>query len=155
MYNITIINLDEFQQDIPKEERVLHLKSFCSMAGDGKILVGGNVGKRFQDFFAERILWEIDWIPASRGPSHFDLTGKMRPDLYPQYDVIHLPDIAASNCVHVNGTIIRRATEEFPESGRIFETRDSLKNVNQIEIVYDELAKVDGALTCCSLLMKA
>lgn len=159
-YEVTIISLDEFQEDIPKQEQVLHLKSFCSMCGENKILVGGSVGRRFQSFFAEREYWEMDSIPPRRNESfdweHMDRERKKKvPDLFPQYEVILLPDAAAANCIYVNNTIIRRASEEFPESGKVFETHDSLRNANQIELVYDELAKVDGAISCCSVLMKA
>jgi hypothetical protein len=58
-----------------------------------------------------------------------------------------LIDQDAANCVYVNGTLIRRASHEFPRSA------DALISLGgqQIEVEANELAKVDGALSCCSV----
>lgn len=109
-----------------KHEEALHLKSVCSMCGDDSILVGGEIGIAL-----------AEWL-------HSTCKG--------MYKVIHVPDTAAANCVYVNGTIVRRSNKEFPASELVFRTKMSPK-LKQIQIEAGELAKVDGALTCCSLLI--
>ena len=102
--------------------RTLHLKSACSVCGPDHILVGGELGK----------------IIATAIESSSSGT----------YKFTHVADEEAANCVYSNGTLIRRTREEFPNSA------DGLKSIGgkQIEIRASELAKVDGAPTCCSVL---
>jgi N-dimethylarginine dimethylaminohydrolase len=111
-------------------EEVLHLKSFCSACGDGKIVVGGLIGQIFKQLL---------------------LSNKMN-HLFKEVDIIHVPDAAAANCIYANETIIRRSSEEYPDSVKVFLTHPYLKLISQLEVRSDELAKVDGALTCCSVL---
>lgn len=94
----------------------LHLKSFCSMGGEGVVLVGGNIGTAF-----------ADTLPA-------------------KYHIVELPSMEAANCVFVNGTLIHRG--DLPNSERLFQS----VTTPRIAVDADELAKVDGALTCCSVL---
>ena len=108
--------------DIRSMENILHLKSVCSLCADSHIVVGGEYGPRIAN--------EMDLL--SNGTYRYTL----------------LPDEGASNCILVNGTLIRRARIEFPASA---DALDSIGGV-QIEIVASELAKVDGALTCAALL---
>jgi dimethylargininase len=65
------------------------------------------------------------------------------------YEVVRLPDILACNVVAVNGTII---AQDCPDSkGALQEAAE--ENNLAIEFVdTSELAKVDAALTCCSVL---
>jgi dimethylargininase len=102
--------------------KTLHLKSACSVCGPNHILVGGELGK----IIATAI--------ESSSPGTYKFT--------------HVVDEEAANCVYSNGTLIRRTKEEFPNSA------DGLKSIGgkQIEIRASELAKVDAALTCCSVL---
>lgn len=66
------------------------------------------------------------------------------------YEVVRLPNTLACNVVAVNGTII---AQDCPESKRELETA-ALENNLRIEFVdTSELAKVDAALTCCSVLV--
>lgn len=101
---------------------VLHLKSACSMCGHDHIVVGGELGML------------IARAVEATSPGVYKIT--------------HVPDNEAANCVYVNGTLIRRTREEFPLSA---DALDSIGGV-QLEIKASELAKVDGALSCCSVL---
>ena len=115
-------------------EEVLHLKSFCSACGNGKIVVGGLIGKVFKQWLLSN---KINHIVGN---------------LFKEDDIIYLPDTAAANCIYANETIIRRSYEEYPDSVNVFLTNPYLKLISQLEVKSDELAKVDGALTCCSVL---
>jgi hypothetical protein len=73
---------------------------------------------------------------------------------FPQYRTTVLADAAASNVVYANGTLLRRCDHEFPTSAdglRALAAAEGVAKVVQVEA--GELAKVDGALTCCSLLL--
>eukprot|EP01038_Epipyxis_sp_PR26KG_P010492 gene10492-14100_t len=128
-YPIIIFNLENALQIInhnnEKDGFVLHLKSFCSMCGPNHILIGGDIGLEFQKFMKN---YKNDKLA---------------------YEFIHVPDREAANCLFINNVLIRRASTEFPNSQNVFENISIFK---QIEIEASELAKVDGALTCCSLL---
>ena len=102
----------------------LHLKSFCSAIGDSHILVGGKEGARL----------ETHLVKVSPG----------------KYIFMRVPDTAAANVVLANGTIIRRADSEFPASAAAFTGLAA----EQVQIEMSELGKVDGALTCCSVLFR-
>ena len=130
-------------------EEVLHLKSFCSMCGDDTVLVGGAVGEVFADMINKR-----EGCPAAPA-------GSSPPPVV--YKIVKVPDTEAANCVYLsvhdktgnvtNKTMIRRAGFEFPASDEVFRTPGELDpRMIQIEVEAGELAKVDGALTCCSLL---
>ena len=107
---------------IGAQHGVLHLKSACSMCGDGHVLTGGAVGTA--------IAKEMERTSPHR------------------YRYSHVVDAAASNCVYVNGHLLRRSGGEFPQSGAAL----TAVGGRQIEVEASELAKVDGALTCCSVL---
>ena len=107
----------------------LHLKSFCSMYGRNKVLVGGEIGWHFGKWLTER--------NTTSSSCSSD-----------RYIIAHVPDEAAANCIIVNGTLIRRTALEFPDSHA---TLTSL-SAQQVQVECSELGKVDGALTCCALL---
>lgn len=103
----------------------LHLKSFCSMCGDHSIITGGEEGKQLTKLLE-------------------------RDNKREKYDFLHVPDASAANCIFVNNHLLKRSDLEFPVSKPMFESLES----NKIDICSDELSKVDGALTCCVLLVK-
>ncbi|XP_053325452.1 N(G),N(G)-dimethylarginine dimethylaminohydrolase 1 isoform X1 [Spea bombifrons] len=108
----------------------LHLKSFCSMAAPNLIVIGSSEG-------AQKALKTMQQMSDHR------------------YDKLTVPDDAAANCVYLNvpgkgHVLLHRAPEEFPESVKVFE---KLKDHMLIPVANSELAKVDGCLTCCSLLI--
>ncbi|KAM3915135.1 N(G),N(G)-dimethylarginine dimethylaminohydrolase 1 isoform 1-T1 [Leptodactylus fuscus] len=108
----------------------LHLKSFCSMAGPNLIVIGSSEA-------AQKALKTMQQMSDHR------------------YDKLTVPDDAAANCVYLNipgkgHVLLHRAPEEFPESVKVFE---KLKEHMLIPVANSELSKVDGCLTCCSLLI--
>ncbi|XP_028855865.1 N(G),N(G)-dimethylarginine dimethylaminohydrolase 1 isoform X1 [Denticeps clupeoides] len=108
----------------------LHLKSFCSMAGPGLIAIGSSES-------AQRALKIMQQMSDHR------------------YDKLTLPDDIAANCIYMNlpskGHVLLHCTpEEYPESAKVFE---KLKDHMLIPVSNMEKVKVDGALTCCSVLI--
>lgn len=68
------------------------------------------------------------------------------------YEVVRLPNVLACNVVAVNGTIIAQDVD-CKVSKRELQEAAEVNNL-QIEFVdTSELAKVDAALTCCSVLL--
>ncbi|XP_067845921.1 N(G),N(G)-dimethylarginine dimethylaminohydrolase 1 [Heptranchias perlo] len=108
----------------------LHLKSYCSMAGPGLIAIGSSE-------HAQKALKIMQEMSEHR------------------YDKLTLPDDEAANCVYLyipskGHVLLHRTPEEFPESAKVFE---KLKDHMLIPVSNTELAKVDGGLTCCSILL--
>ncbi|XP_067892690.1 N(G),N(G)-dimethylarginine dimethylaminohydrolase 1 [Heterodontus francisci] len=128
----------EFLADVFKDYAVskvtvtgtLHLKSYCTMAGPGLIAIGSSE-------HAQKALKSMQEMSEHR------------------YDKLTLPDDEAANCVYLNipnkgHVLLHRTSEEFPESAKVFE---KLKDYLLIPVSNTELAKVDGGLTCCSILL--
>jgi N-dimethylarginine dimethylaminohydrolase len=163
----------------PLRQIPLHLKSFCSLLAPNHIIVGNSIGKelmkwiqnhRNEENLAISLLFhseegkesvgkEDDLIINSKPVSSMflntllaSLRNKKSHFLSSlqssNYHFVTVPDTEASNCVYLNGTIIRRSNKEFPESGKVFEKI----HIPQMQIELTELSKVDGAITCCSLL---
>lgn len=84
------------------------------------------------------------------GPIGLKLKTFLKDNLCSKLNIVHLPDEAAANCIFVNGVLIRRTAEEFPLSEPFFKR---LEVERQIQVRASELALVDGALTCCALLV--
>ncbi|XP_042273283.1 N(G),N(G)-dimethylarginine dimethylaminohydrolase 1 isoform X3 [Thunnus maccoyii] len=108
----------------------LHLKSFCSMGGPGLIVIGSSE-------------------PAQKALKIMQQMSDHR------YDKLTVPDDHAANCIYMNlpnkGHVLLHCTaEEFPESTKMFE---KLKDHMLIPVSNMEKIKVDGALTCCSVLI--
>ncbi|CAM4602850.1 N(G),N(G)-dimethylarginine dimethylaminohydrolase 1 isoform X1 [Lepidochelys kempii] len=108
----------------------LHLKSFCSMAGPNLIAIGSTEA-------AQKALKTMQQMSDHR------------------YDKLTVPDDAAANCIYLNipgkgHVLLHRAPEEYPESAKVFE---KLKDHMLIPIANTEVEKVDGLLTCCSVLI--
>ncbi|XP_029355940.1 N(G),N(G)-dimethylarginine dimethylaminohydrolase 1 isoform X2 [Echeneis naucrates] len=108
----------------------LHLKSFCSMGGPGLIVIGSSE-------------------PAQKALKIMQQMSDHR------YDKLTVPDDAAANCVYMNlpnkGHVLLHCTvDEFPQSAKVFE---KLKDHMLIPVSNMEKVKVDGALTCCSVLI--
>ncbi|XP_041480883.1 N(G),N(G)-dimethylarginine dimethylaminohydrolase 1-like isoform X2 [Lytechinus variegatus] len=106
----------------------LHLKSFMSMAAPEVIAVGSSKE-------AQKALKEIECKATFT------------------YRKITLPDDGAANCVYVNKTLIHCSHEDFPESVKKFEELFG-HTLNRIEMPNSEFKKVDGALTCRSILIQ-
>ncbi|XP_014024330.1 N(G),N(G)-dimethylarginine dimethylaminohydrolase 1 isoform X1 [Salmo salar] len=108
----------------------LHLKSFCSMGGPGLIVIGSSE-------------------PAQKALKIMQQMSDHR------YNKLTVPDDIAANTIYMNlpskGHVLLHCTpEEFPESAKVFE---KLKDHMLIPVSNMEKVKVDGALTCCSVLI--
>jgi dimethylargininase len=108
-------------------EGLLHLKSVCSLAAPGKILFGGDRGEALQA--------KVEKIAN-----------------FKNYDNVLISDEAAANAIMINSHLIRREDEEFPRSADALKALEEKTGIQHIPVRGDELAKVDGALTCCCLL---
>jgi hypothetical protein len=161
---VYFINLDHLITNAALKEEVntLHLKSFCSIIRGPPlserdrpvVVVGGAIGQAFAHWLQETRT-EVDAA---------DQTGLIpapNPVKKDQYEILALPDRDAANCVFINGHLIRRCSQEFPRSGPLFDKfvqtfnskiENSQKLIVQKPLNCSELAKVDGAITCCSLL---
>ncbi|XP_078686212.1 N(G),N(G)-dimethylarginine dimethylaminohydrolase 1-like [Branchiostoma floridae x Branchiostoma belcheri] len=106
--------------------RGLHLKCFCTMAAPDVMAVGEGPE-------AQRAWQEI----RARGDH--------------KYAVLNIPDDGAANCMFVNGTIMHCAADEFPKSAKTFTS--ARLEYPRVQVPNKELAKVDGSLTCLSLLI--
>ena len=75
-----------------------------------------------------------------------------------KYKAVFVPDVDACNVVSIKCTDKRVIVYKkgFEQSEKVFlSLREELKNQVPIEFIpldYDELAKIDGCLTCCSVL---
>ncbi|KAJ1063744.1 hypothetical protein K5549_005511 [Capra hircus] len=72
-----------------------------------------------------------------------------------RYDKLTVPDDTAANCLYLNipskgHVLLHRTPEEYPESAKVYE---KLKDHMLIPVSNSELEKVDGLLTCCSVLI--
>lgn len=109
---------------IPVKEG-LHLKSFLSMAGPNLIAIGSSTA-------------------SQEARKQIEELGKFK------YNFLQCPDDLAANCVYANGTLIHVSKEAFPNSVSVFEQLPG----KRIALTATELNKVDGALTCCSVLIQ-
>ena len=66
------------------------------------------------------------------------------------YDWVEVKDDVAANCVFANNVLICRAFVECPDSGR--RLRERFSGAKLLMVNSDELVKVNGLLTCQSLL---
>ena len=104
---------------------VLHLKSMSSMCGVDTIAIS--------DTKTGRLAWK-------------EITQKARYS----YKKLSFPDDNGANCVFVNGTVIHPCEEEYPESYKVWQTLECDK---KIAVRNSEFSKVDGSLTCRSILI--
>jgi len=104
--------------------KVLHLKSVITMFGNNKLIVGGNIGLELGK--------KIELLSPNK------------------YQFLHVPDIGAANVIWLNDCLITRSMKEFPNSIDIIKDRVGKGKI--IEVNMSELSKLDGALTCCSVL---
>lgn len=86
---------------------------------------------------------KVDDTTLLINPKWVDSTHFSGFDLIP----IHASEDFAANCLPINGQIIYPTS--FPQTQKVLESKGyKIKNVN-----LDELAKAEGAVTCCSLIL--
>ncbi|PFX25418.1 N(G),N(G)-dimethylarginine dimethylaminohydrolase 1 [Stylophora pistillata] len=102
----------------------LHLKSMMTMAGDDMIVVGESE-------------------EAKNAWSEMEKKARFR------YEKLSVSEDTAANCVFVNGTLLHLSAAEIPNSIETFNKITGPK----IELENSELHKVDGCLTCLSILI--
>ena len=105
----------------------LHLKSFISMVGPDQIGIGTSPGATV----AQKQI---------RDGSKFT------------YKYVEFPDNIAANCLYINGNLVHVPREVFPNSAPVLESLDIPGKKYSVDVA--ELTKVDGCLTCSSLLIK-
>lgn len=103
----------------------LHLKSMMSMGGEDLIVVGGSE-------------------EATRAWTELESKAKFK------YSKLVVPEDRAANCLYVNGTLVHLTERDVPKSCKILQELPGKK----IELGNSELCKVDGCLTCSSLLLQ-
>ena len=102
----------------------LHLKSMMTMGGNDIIVVGGSSEA------------QNAWIEVEKKAKF-------------QYEKLIVSDDTAANCLFVNGTLIHLVAAEIPDSFEAFNQISCPK----MELENSELSKVDGCLTCLSILI--
>ena len=66
-----------------------------------------------------------------------------------KYNYLVCDDDIGANCLYINGTVVHVGADTFPKSVAVFEQLACRK----IALSSSELNIVDGALTCCSVLI--
>ena len=112
-----------------KVEKGLHLKSFMSMVGPDKIGIGQSPGARMAR----------DQIRS--GAKYTE-----------KYEFVEFPDDTAANCLYIGGNLVHVSREVAPNSADILSSLSVPGKKYSLNV--SELGKVDGCLTCSSLLIK-
>lgn len=102
----------------------LHLKSMMTMAGPDLIVVGGSE--------ASKTAWH-----------EIENKGRFK------YERLMVHEDKAANCLYINDTLIHLPASEIPSSYGSFKQLPGPK----VELENSELYKVDGCLTCLSILL--
>ncbi|XP_071524432.1 N(G),N(G)-dimethylarginine dimethylaminohydrolase 1 [Panulirus ornatus] len=110
-----------------KVEKSLHLKSAVTMAGPDVICVGNT-------------------------PEAKDMLRRIEREATFRYQTLTVPDEAAANVLFANGFLIHKSADEHPASAKVFE--EKLSHWNLKPMAMSELAKANGSLTCCSILIR-
>jgi len=61
-----------------------------------------------------------------------------------------VPEDRAANCLYLNDTLVHLKERDIPKSYKVFHELSG----NKMELGNSELCKVDGCLTCSSLLLQ-
>lgn len=102
----------------------LHLKSMMTMAGPDRVVVGESEEAKGA------------WAEVQANAKF-------------EYEKISVPEDKAANCLYINGCLVHLPHNEIPASSAVFTTLVGRK----IALENSELSKVDGCLTCLSILI--
>ncbi len=106
----------------------LHLKSMLSMVVPDYISIGTSQAAAVAKEIMER-------------DGHF------------KYNFLPVPDDFGANCLFVNGTVVYVSKDAYPKSYEVLEKLSLPGFSEKIVVNISELHKVDGCLTCCSVLI--
>ena len=120
-----------------RADAALHLKSVCSLLGPDTLAVADSELGRALAFFLQ---------DASGVPRAARLAGR-------RLAFVLVPDEAAANVLFVNGAVLHQPRARFPRSFEALDDFARAAGVALVEVDTSELAKADGALTCCSVLL--
>lgn len=104
----------------------LHLKTLSSVAAEDVIIIGTSAASK---------------------------SAKKQIQAATKYSMnfVELPKDAPANVLVANGAMVHVGREEHPESASIIE--EVFQEMQRIPVTNKELARVDGSLTCCSVLI--
>jgi dimethylargininase len=68
------------------------------------------------------------------------------------YEIVRLPSISACNLLTINGTVLAQHVDCEESIQKLQEAADEA-NLSLVFVDISEFAKIDGALTCCSVLL--
>ncbi|ESO93153.1 hypothetical protein LOTGIDRAFT_119867 [Lottia gigantea] len=111
---------------IPVHSSVLHLKSIATMFGEDIMAVGGSLAAK-------------SMFQSIKEKAKF------------KYQYIELMNDQSSNGLFINGILVHKTQAEIGD--RDYQTIVSSIKGKRLETCLKELYKVDGCLTCCSLLI--
>jgi dimethylargininase len=144
---VTAVPLRDLARDAPARDRIvrartgqqeaLHLKSLASMLGPDTVAVADTHLGRAVAFFMQ---------DASGVPRAVRRAGG-------RVSFVLLPDEAAANVVSVNGTVLVQPAALYPASAEVLYGFAAETGARLVEVDTSELAKADGALSCCSILL--
>ena len=107
----------------------LHLKSFMSVVGPDQIGIGQSEG-------AQKARKQI--CNASK--------------YIEKYEFVIFPDDTAANCLYIDGNLVHTSQKVTPNSAAVIDGLNVVGKKYPLDL--SELSKVDGCLTCSSLLIK-
>ena len=179
-YSNNLIRSNNEHMNPPTVHPLLHLKSVMSMCGPHTIAIGGIYKDVLKDLIenpspsdmiepqsssssssaastssssnnssSKSIDYNVNTMKTS---SHYT-TNNTTNNNKMKYKFLLLPDSDAANCLYINNTIIRRTDIEYPDSQKTWDQYLHSSGIKQIQMSNSELAKADGALTCCCLLI--
>jgi dimethylargininase len=119
-----------------RADAALHLKSVCSLLGPDTLAVADSELGRALAFFLQ---------DSSGVPRAARLAGR-------RLAFVLVPDEGAANVLFVNGAVLHQPRARFPRSLEALDDFARAAGVSLVEVDTSELAKADGALSCCSIL---
>lgn len=124
----------------------LHLKSAISLASEDVVLCGPSAGHRALAEHVAQKLVEVRKNSAEAGSKASAQWGDVK--------VAQVDELAGANAVLCNGALMCRTEAECPGAYREL---DRMRSAGWIDLLLpsagSELEKIDGALTCCSVLL--
>lgn len=93
-----------------------------------------------------------DLVAVSTSPAASAVRELMEKEGRFKYTYLELPEDTGANCLYLNNTLIHACGEWLPDSCRRYEELQT--SAKKVALNNSELSKVDGCLTCCSVLIQ-